>query len=249
MPIRPRGFSLVEMLVAISILAILSSLVTIVFSSARRNSRDGRRKADVETITGAFSQYMAVSGTTHMTYPSATCTLPVDVNTAPIGSAAAGCVGATGRSYGKLNLGSSVVSGGYATYPGRTYMSRTIGEALSARGLLTTVPKDPLRRSATNSVTEPDYVVIRGLTTTCTQDMTSRSDLVAVWTSLENTPTAEDVGASSKYVGGSASGQSSYVYDFAAQQSDLTAGTYTTKGFAAGNGVNKAVSSGVSSCP
>ncbi len=51
---NPQGFTLLELLIAVSILAVLSVIGFAVFNSAQKNSRDARRKADVEAISKAL---------------------------------------------------------------------------------------------------------------------------------------------------------------------------------------------------
>ncbi|HEX9817855.1 MAG TPA: prepilin-type N-terminal cleavage/methylation domain-containing protein [Patescibacteria group bacterium] len=57
------GFSLLELLVVISIIGILVSIGTVAFTSAQKTSRDSRRRADVKSMQDAFEQYMADNGT------------------------------------------------------------------------------------------------------------------------------------------------------------------------------------------
>lgn len=51
------GFTLVELLVSISIIAILSVVLSVSFSSAQKNGRDQRRIADLKAIQNAAEQY------------------------------------------------------------------------------------------------------------------------------------------------------------------------------------------------
>lgn len=54
-----RGFSLIELLVVISIMAILISLSAFGLQQARESARDGQRKSDLETIRTGLSFYKA----------------------------------------------------------------------------------------------------------------------------------------------------------------------------------------------
>ncbi|MFH2118130.1 MAG: prepilin-type N-terminal cleavage/methylation domain-containing protein [Candidatus Paceibacterota bacterium] len=57
------GFSLLELLVVISIIGILIAIGTVAFTTAQRTSRDSRRRADIKSMQDAFEQYMADNGT------------------------------------------------------------------------------------------------------------------------------------------------------------------------------------------
>lgn len=60
---KRTGFTLVELLISISIIAILSMILTISFSRAQKNGRDQRRIADLKAIQNAAEQMMMLSGT------------------------------------------------------------------------------------------------------------------------------------------------------------------------------------------
>jgi len=57
-----RGFTLLEMLVVIGIIAVLVAVGTSSYSTAQKKSRDARRKTDLKTIQNAFEQYYSVCG-------------------------------------------------------------------------------------------------------------------------------------------------------------------------------------------
>lgn len=54
---NPQGFTLVELLVVISIIAILSIIGMTVFTAVQKNARDARRKSDINDIAKAFEIY------------------------------------------------------------------------------------------------------------------------------------------------------------------------------------------------
>ncbi len=51
---NPSGFTLVELLVVISIIAILSVIGITVYSSVQKNARDARRRGDIDSIAMAL---------------------------------------------------------------------------------------------------------------------------------------------------------------------------------------------------
>jgi general secretion pathway protein G len=57
------GFTLLELLVVISIIGILVSIGTVAFTTAQKTSRDSRRRADIRSMQDAFEQYIADNGT------------------------------------------------------------------------------------------------------------------------------------------------------------------------------------------
>jgi prepilin-type N-terminal cleavage/methylation domain-containing protein len=71
-----RAFTLVELLVVISIIGLLSSIAVINLSSARSKARDGKRIADIKQLTTAMQLYYDTNGT----YPNTgnTGTLPLN---------------------------------------------------------------------------------------------------------------------------------------------------------------------------
>lgn len=64
---RIWGFTLLELLVSISIIGVLISLAAVSYSSAQKKSRDAKRQGDLKAIQNAFEQYYSCS----YTYPTA----------------------------------------------------------------------------------------------------------------------------------------------------------------------------------
>lgn len=56
---KNSGFSLLELLVVISIIGILVSISVVAFNVAQRSSRDARRRGDMKAMQDGFEQYAA----------------------------------------------------------------------------------------------------------------------------------------------------------------------------------------------
>lgn len=59
---KNKGFTFVELLVVVTIIAVLSSVAIVSFQSTNRNSRDAKRKADLEQVRAALELYRAENG-------------------------------------------------------------------------------------------------------------------------------------------------------------------------------------------
>lgn len=57
-----RGFTLIEILVATTILIVLTSVVAVSFQQGNKNARDAKRKADLEEIRGVLENYRLENG-------------------------------------------------------------------------------------------------------------------------------------------------------------------------------------------
>lgn len=57
-----RGFTLMEILVAISIIAILTAIGIVSYGSVNRRSRDTKRKSDTEQVRSALEMYRTDNG-------------------------------------------------------------------------------------------------------------------------------------------------------------------------------------------
>ncbi len=65
-----RGFTFVEVLVAVAILAILSAIAMSTYQEVRKKSRDIQRKGDMETLQVAFRMYRDVNATNILPGPA-----------------------------------------------------------------------------------------------------------------------------------------------------------------------------------
>lgn len=83
-----RGFTLLELLVVISIIAILIGLSSVSYTTAQRKGRNSKRRADMQAVSKAFEQYYAVnSGYIANCATMATGGLPQGLPTDPKNSA------------------------------------------------------------------------------------------------------------------------------------------------------------------
>ncbi|MBI4036029.1 type II secretion system protein [Candidatus Daviesbacteria bacterium] len=64
------GFTLVELLVVVAIIAILSTIGLTIFTSAQTNARDARRKADIDAIANALETTRAPATVYYTSLPA-----------------------------------------------------------------------------------------------------------------------------------------------------------------------------------
>lgn len=81
-----KGFTLVELMVVIAILAVLATIGVAVFSTVQRNARDGRSKADINIIARSIETAKSIdanAGT--VTYAYSSTSFANDFKTTPTG--------------------------------------------------------------------------------------------------------------------------------------------------------------------
>lgn len=73
-----KGFTLIELMIVITVIAILVTIAIVSFTRVQQQARDTKRKAEIRTISQALHAYNA----DHGQYPvAATCTLLAAVTT------------------------------------------------------------------------------------------------------------------------------------------------------------------------
>lgn len=71
---RKNGFTFIELLVVITIIAVLFAVGTVSYITISQNSRDARRKADLESIRQALEMCRTIDGAYPVSiYNSVTC--------------------------------------------------------------------------------------------------------------------------------------------------------------------------------
>jgi prepilin-type N-terminal cleavage/methylation domain-containing protein len=117
---KSNGFTLLELLVVISILGLLMAMGAVAFSTAQRKGRDSRRRGDVQVVSKAFEQYYSTSGNVYEDTCAAMATaelLPGGIPTDPQGDAY-NCA-STASSYcicSELETGGGNATDGNCTY-------------------------------------------------------------------------------------------------------------------------------------
>ncbi len=64
---KKNGFTLLELLVVVSIMGILIAMGSAAFATAQKKSRDGRRRADIKAMQDGFEQYNASHSSAYAT--------------------------------------------------------------------------------------------------------------------------------------------------------------------------------------
>jgi len=82
-----EGFTLLEMLIVLGIIAVILSVLTVSFSTAQKKSRDAKRKSDLKTLQAGFEQYYSTCGYVYPTDLPASgifCGSNIIVSAAPV---------------------------------------------------------------------------------------------------------------------------------------------------------------------
>jgi prepilin-type N-terminal cleavage/methylation domain-containing protein len=84
-----KGFTLLEMLVVVGIIAVLVSIGISSYSTAQKKARDAKRKSDLKAIQNALEQYYSICGFQYPTpqagggFSSIICPTPPATNIMP----------------------------------------------------------------------------------------------------------------------------------------------------------------------
>lgn len=77
---KKNGFTLLEMLIVISIIAILVGMGTVSYSTAQKKARDAKRKADLHAMQNALEQCYAVGDSEYPTISKSNGDLTISVD-------------------------------------------------------------------------------------------------------------------------------------------------------------------------
>ena len=130
---QTRGFSLVELLIAISLMGVIASAIFIFINPVKKQarSRDAIRKDNIATIAGALQSYYLLTGT----YPfETTCD----------------------SSLGSINHGCPILTSdpGYGSWKTTSYIYVGL---ITNQSILKSLPKDPLNNNKYYYKYEPGY--------------------------------------------------------------------------------------------
>ena len=84
-----KGFTLIELMIAISIVAVLATIGMVMYSSTQSTARDAKRKGDLEDIKSALFLYKAANGSFCPHSTATNCTLDTSATDATNGFEAA----------------------------------------------------------------------------------------------------------------------------------------------------------------
>jgi prepilin-type N-terminal cleavage/methylation domain-containing protein len=183
-PVRRRAFTVIELIVTMSILATLITLAALDFSQVRLQARNTTRKNDGTALVAAMQALQSVEGNLFVTYKGAACNIQSGQTKYNHGNATGpGCTGASGLAYGLMDTATAITSGdhGHSTpyvYTGHSIISALAGSYLRSevRDPLTTDPNDPSQRHP---------VLLRCCASTGFQNIGRSGQSFSVWEQLE----------------------------------------------------------------
>ncbi len=85
-----KGFTLVELMIVITVIAILSTIAVVSFTRVQKQSRDTKRKGDVRSLATALQAYFTEVNSYPATLAALTPTYIPSVPTAPSGESLVG---------------------------------------------------------------------------------------------------------------------------------------------------------------
>ena len=146
-----RAFTLVELLVVISILGVLASLVAINYSKSKLKAADANVKASIREYTQAMQLHYSQHKNYFVSDITQVCQVNYDASatntgyrlSAKSGVLGAGCVGFRGGSMGRMTRKGVQVRNATTNVPTGTYPAMSIADALVGEGVLSAVQTYP----------------------------------------------------------------------------------------------------------
>ncbi|MDD5430803.1 MAG: prepilin-type N-terminal cleavage/methylation domain-containing protein [Candidatus Pacebacteria bacterium] len=140
-----KGFTLVELLIVIGILAVLSTVVVLVLNPSQlfAQARDSQRISDLSSLNSAISFYLSTASTTVMDGNGGACTTKcwATPNTAPNSSANCG---------GRYTTGAAMSGASATRTPGPTGWVPIDLRNATGGSPLSSLPVDPTNTGVTN---------------------------------------------------------------------------------------------------
>jgi prepilin-type N-terminal cleavage/methylation domain-containing protein len=159
---RLAGFSLLELIIAAAIIAILSTVTVINTRESRAKARDANRRTSIDAYSTSMEQWKSLSkdksyfvyliGGVDCTASNSANSNPANVGYGYMSGSENTCVGLNGGGAGRMTRKSSLAS----------YTTNSIADALKQAGVLNAVRVDPAAENLPLTDNLPDFVL-----TTC----------------------------------------------------------------------------------
>jgi len=250
---RFTAFTLIEVLIATSILGLLAATTLGRLTDVRKSARDSRRRVDTKVINEGLQTSWIANGTYLVTVKGSSCVITPGATGEVAVGVGSGCTGANGVGFGLANLRSGgsgqtpiTVTVTSTIHPSTTYTyaNAAIVPTLKANGFLATEPRDP-QSTSVYSASSPDYAIITCCVGGQQKDAGNGAYAVAV-AQLEGSLSNTDISSTANFCGGTNQQPDAipgYQYDYAAPTGRMNANLY-----AIGNGSPKSTQAKAGSC-
>jgi prepilin-type N-terminal cleavage/methylation domain-containing protein len=193
-----KGFTIIELIVAVTVIGIIASVVTANLSESRARARDASRQEGVRQYSSSMELVKASTGT-YFVYNKAAGVAPVCSYSTESGNGFMACTGVSavgfqgggaGGMTRKKTLGTDTSPASYSTV--------SVADALVSGGYLAQVRLDPLEKAFntnTNSTSVySDFILTYCKSNSAPADSIKNTQEYAIYTELERpTSTSQDV--------------------------------------------------------